>query len=89
MIHQLTLFSVGKIFQLRREKVSNSEKKETGTVYNNCVFGQPFLVQSKMAANVKEADLDELVKFVAEKTGFNDEMVERVFETANEFFNTK
>jgi hypothetical protein len=86
--HKVMRFSLGKLIFYKEKliKPEPKEKNSNGTTYNNCVFGQPFLIQPKTINNGVDADIEKVTKYVAEKTGLNSELIERVLETANEYF---
>jgi hypothetical protein len=63
------------------------EPKEEGkAVYNNCVFGQPFLIQPKQPALPTAEETRKVIEYVSSQTGLNEELVERVFETAGHYY---
>ncbi|MGE5679489.1 MAG: hypothetical protein ACM34K_01290 [Bacillota bacterium] len=53
--------------------------------YNNCSFGQPFPVTITKYLEQKPVDMEKLINYIQDKTGFNSEMIERVLEVADTY----
>lgn len=89
-IKKIKLFGFSYQSETHTDKTDNN-KQAAGTVYNNCVFGQPIVAsipteqQSNRLQKMIDIDKDTVVDYVAVVTGFNHEIIERILDVFTDY----